>query len=95
MTFDPQHDYEQLAAAKRRLGNKLQEDCDCAACQAADVGHGQDGKILVQSSRIVDGKKEFIGRWRHGFELKAELTERRRLFEGMKETLRQRELVER
>lgn len=95
MTFDPQHDYEDERTAKVRLSGKLQEDCTCTACQLAGVGQGSDGKLLMPGVRIVDGRKEFIGRWRHGFELKRELAERRRMFETMKQSIVGQALVER
>lgn len=93
--FDPLHDYEDLGAAKLRLGSKLQEDCACAACQAADVGHGADGKLLIRETHKIDGRWVVKGRWYHGLELKLELGKRRRMFEDMKQSILGHALVER
>ncbi len=93
--IDPLHDYEDMRAAKARLHGKLQEDCDCPACAAVNVGHGEDGKVLIRETHKVDGRWVVRGRWYHGPELKAELGKRRRMFDDMKQSLAGHAMVER
>lgn len=95
MTFDPQHDYEDESSAKYRFNGKLQQPspCPCHVCRMFDL---TEGPILVPAmQQMPDGSKRFIGRWLHGAQLKAQLSERRRMFEGMKQQLVSHGMVER
>lgn len=89
-TFDPLHDYEDLAVVKARLVGKLQEDCRCRHCRMAGVGRGRGGRMLVPAMRrLPSGRKVYTGRWLHGLELKRHLEERQRAIEEFRQAISQ------
>jgi hypothetical protein len=95
MTFDPKHDYEDEASAKARFNGSLQQPlpCQCHLCRMFEL---TDGPILVPSfQNFPDGSRRFIGRWLHGVDLKRQMAERRRMFDGMKQSLASHAMVER
>jgi hypothetical protein len=95
MTFDPQHDYEDELSAKARFNGRLQQPvpCPCHPCRMFEL---EAGPILVPAMQhLPNGKKRFTGRWLHGAALKAQLAERRQMFDGMKRTLVGQGMVER